>query len=461
MPASFDRRHLLKLTAAAPFIGRMTAAARQPNILIVMTDQQFADAMSCRIGQRYIRTPAMDSLAATGTLFSRAYCPNPICVPSRTSMFTGRHSSETGVLTNDLTPIDPQRFPMMGSIFQRAGYATAYTGKWHVPYPERDPSVHGFRILPRERGSRDDAIAASAAEFLRTTRSEPFLLVASFVNPHNICEWARGDKLPDGDIGTPPAVGQCPPLVSNHEPQRNEPDGLALMRKSYHNTRMFPVGNFNAKKWREYVWAYYRMIEKVDALIAQVLRPLRESGQEERTLVVFLSDHGDCQGAHRFNQKTVFYEEASRVPFILSYKGVTRPGVSDRLVQTGVDLIPTLCDYAGIPVPEGLPGLSLKDAANGKSDRDPREYVAVCNHMVQGGPVDGRVPTLEGRMIRSRRYKYCVYSDGQKRESLVDMEKDPGEMENLAENSAYLDILRRHRKMLAEFRGSTNDRFAS
>jgi choline-sulfatase len=166
MTKLLNRRGVLRaagIAASAPFINRMGAAARPPNILLIMTDQQFADAMSCRIGQRHIRTPAMDSLAATGTLFSRAYCPNPICVPSRTSMFSGRYPSETGVQTNDLSPLDSKRFPLMGSVFQRAGYATAYTGKWHLPYPERDPACHGFRILPRERGRRDDGIAASAA----------------------------------------------------------------------------------------------------------------------------------------------------------------------------------------------------------------------------------------------------------------------------------------------------------
>jgi arylsulfatase A-like enzyme len=153
------------------------------------------------------------------------------------------------------------------------------------------------------------------------------------------------------------------------------------------------------------------------------------------------------------------YDEAARVPLIVSYKGVTKPGVSGRLAHTGVDLIPTLCAYAGIPAPEDLPGLSLKDTANGKGGKDPREYLVVSNKMVQGGPVDGRIPVLEGRMVRSRRYKYCIYSEGRRRESLVDMEKDPGEMENLAENSAYRDILESHRGMLAGFRKNTNDPF--
>jgi choline-sulfatase len=460
---SLDRRAFLTTAGggalAAPFINRLAGASRPPNILIVMTDQQFAEATSRSLGRRYIHTPAMDSLAGTGAVFSRAYCGNPLCVPSRTSMFTGRYPAETGVQTNDTSPIDVRRFPMMGSLFKRAGYATAYFGKWHLPYVEAATATHGFDIVTRGKGRHDDGVCAVASEFLRSNRREPFLMVASFINPHNICEWARGQELPDGAIGTPPPVDQCPPLRANHEPQKKEPDGVATMRQSYHNTKTFPVGNFDAKKWREYVWAYYRMIEKVDALIGRVLSALRESGQEDRTVIVFLADHGDCQGAHRWNQKTVLYDEAARVPLIVSYKGVTKPSVCDRLAHTGVDLIPTLCAYAGIPAPEGLPGLSLKDTANGKGGKDPRGYVVVSNKMVQGGPVDGRIPVLEGRMVRSRRYKYCIYSEGRRRESLVDMEKDPGEMENLAESDAYRDILQRHRGMLAEFRKITNDPF--
>lgn len=454
-----NRRALLKGAAAAPFIQAAKAETRPPNILIVITDQQSADAISFRAGRRFLRTPAMDSLAANGTFFSRAYCSNPLCVPSRTSMFTGRYPSETGVQDTTLTPIDHLRFPLMGSLFRRAGYATPYFGKWHIPYAEANASTHGFDLMPRDRKKGDDGIAASAAAFLRASRREPFLMVASFVNPHNICEWARGEPLPEGTIGGPPAVQECPPRVPNHEPQRNEPDGVAMMRRSYQNTPTFPVSGFDEKKWREYRWAYYRMIEKVDGVIGQVLAGLRDAGQEERTIVVFMADHGDCQGAHRWNQKTVFYDESARVPLIISRKGVTKAGVSNGLVNTGLDLLPTVCDYAGIGVPEGLLGVSLKDSASGANGRDRRRCVVVSNKMVQGGPIDGRIPILEGRMIRSDRYKYCLYNEGRLRESLVDMEKDPGEMVNLAVDSAFRDELRRHRLMLKQFQMQTRDSF--
>ena len=152
--------------------------------------------------------------------------------------------------------------------------------------------------------------------------------MASFLNPHNICEYARGEALPCGPIGEPPAPEQCPPAPANLAPPENEPDSMTMMRKGYHASPTFPVGDFTAEKWRQLRWAYYRMIEKVDAEIGRVLRALRQAGLEEKTLIVFTADHGECAGAHGFNQKTVFYEESVRVPLIVSLKGVTKPGSS-------------------------------------------------------------------------------------------------------------------------------------
>jgi len=456
---AMNRRKFLAATLGAPWVVRSAGASRRPNVLILMTDQQSSESLSCRLGRRYLDTPNMDSLAAAGAFFSRAYCANPLCVPSRTSMFTGRYPVETGVQINDTSPLDFRRFPNLGTLFRQAGYQTAYFGKWHLPYREAQPETHGFQTM-RTRGLKDDAVAKAATAFLSEGPREPFLMVTSFVNPHNICQWARGEPLPDGEIGTPPPPEQCPPLRPNHAPQADEPDIMALMRRSYQSSPMFPVANFDAGKWRQYIWAYYRMIEKVDALVGQLLRALRSSKLHERTLVVFLSDHGDCQGAHGWNQKTVLYEEAACVPLIISWPGVTSSRVSDRLVHTGVDLMPTLCDFAGVPVPEGSPGLSLRSATEGDRGPDPRSYLVVSNKMVQGAPVEGRTPTPEGRMVRSRRYKYCVYSEGARRESLVDLETDPGEMRNLASDPRYREVLESHRAMLAAWQRRTKDGFS-
>ncbi len=437
------------------------AAGPRPNIILITTDQQSADVASFRMGSKFIRTPAMDSVAANGMFFERSYCANPLCVPSRASLFTGRYPTEVGVMTNDdRTKVhpDPAKFPLMGKIFQDAGYKTGYFGKWHLPITEKESAVHGFSTL--DSASDDLRTSANAVKFLQAKRSEPFLMVASFLNPHNICEWARGQAMPLGEVGQPPTMTACPPRRPNYKPQVNEPDIVALMRRSYQSAPLFPVSGFDEKKWREYLWTYYRLIEKVDAQIGLVLGALRASGQEQNTVIVFSADHGDCQGSHLWNQKTVLYEEATRVPFLISYKGVTKPGTAKRLVHTGIDLIPTLCDYAGITAPAGLPGLSLKETANGKSAADPRQYVVVSNRMIQGAEIEGHLPTPDGRMVRGQRYKYCAYSEGKQRESLVDLEQDPGETINLAGEARVRKLLLEHRAMLAEWCRNTGDAFS-
>ena len=470
------RREFLKTMGAAA--GGAFAAASMargaelpsedvPNILLIMTDQQFADAMSCRMGTEFIHTPNMDSLAAEGTLFTRAYCPNPLCKPSRASMFTGRYAHETGVQTNSSLrrqgkkEIDATRFPCLGTILQSAGYDTGYVGKWHMPYRKKDASAHGFDYMAKlHNKGHDSELPGPAGEFIKRDRDRPFFLVTSFCNPHNICEWSRGQKLPDGPIGEAPPPSECPPLLPNHLPPENETDIMSIMREGYHKHRLFPVGDYPPGKWRQYRWAYYRLIEKVDALIGRVLGALRESGQEEDTVVVFAADHGECHGVHNWNQKTVFYDESARVPLIISRKGAAKPGTSDRLVQTGVDLVPTLCEYAGIAVPPGLPGKSLKGTADGRAPSNRREFVVSSNRMIQCEPVDGRLYEPDGRMVRSDRYKYCVYSLGEDRESLVDMKNDPGEMVNLAGSPEFREIIQSHRACLRKHGRKHGDELA-
>jgi choline-sulfatase len=435
------------------------STAVRPNVLLILTDQQSADAMSCAQGDRYLRTPNIDRLAARGIRFTRAYVANPICVPSRTAFFTGRYPHETGVQDNDRHPVDPKKFPSLGRHFRQAGYATGYVGKWHVPIAISEPDAGGFDYtanLKNNGGDKDTPPAVAA--FLERKPQKPFFLVASFVNPHNICEWARGQKLPDGDIGPPPAPEDCPPAPANLAAPADEPDIVALARRAYHANPQFPVGDFDAAKWRQYRWAYYRMVEKVDAGIGRVLNSLEASGQADHTLIVLTADHGDCQGAHGWNQKTAFNDESARVPFIVCPPGRKSAGTSDLLVQTGIDLFPTLCDYAAIQAPSGLPGMSIRASIEGRpATSNARSFIVVSNHFVQGMPILGIKPTPAGRMLRTERYKYCVYDQGERRESLIDMTRDPGEQQNLANDQAFAPVLAKHRRLIAEWSRTTGD----
>ncbi len=446
-------------------------ADAHPNILFIITDQQSADVMSCRMGTKYINTPAMDSLAADGTLFTRAYSSNPLCMPLRNSLFTGRYPHETGVTMNARPKggsLDPE-FVHMGTYFRNAGYEAAYSGKWHMCFKEKDPSTHGFEILdaktkltPPDIDNYDSRVSHAAVKFLNEKHDKPFLLVVSLMNPHNICEWARRaagreQKLSCGEIGTPPSANQLPPPPANLEPPKNEPDGITFIRKACQvDDGLFPVSRFTAEDWRRQRWGYYRMVEKVDGEIAKVLDALKKAGNEDNTLVVFTSDHGDCTGAHRFNQKTVFYDESVRIPLIVSWKGKTVSRTSDALVNTGIDILPTLFACAGIEQPKKLPGRSVLPLAFGQSGPW-RDHLVSQNHLAQTGEVDDLKPTMEGRMLRTDRYKYCIYNRGVRRESLIDMVNDPGEMNDLAGDPNYRDVILEHRKLLAQFGKEHND----
>ena len=258
-----QRRAFLKgvcSLAATPLLAEKLVAGvgeRRPNVILIMTDQQFADAMSCRMGKQYLNTPTMDALAAGGMLFTRAYSSNPLCMPLRNSLFTGRYPHETGV-TRNAPPkggLDPKEFVCMGTYFRNAGYETAYSGKWHLCFDQKDPSAHGFEIVTsRPRDNHDAGVTDGAVQFLARKHDKPFLLVASFLNPHNICEWARraagrDQKLTCGEIGEPPALDQLPPAPANLAPPKNEPDGMTLIRRAYQvEDGLFPVGQVHAPR---------------------------------------------------------------------------------------------------------------------------------------------------------------------------------------------------------------------
>ena len=291
--------------------------------------------------------------------------------------------------------------------------------------------------------------------------------MASYLNPHNICEWARRlagreQQLNNGEIGVPPPLDQLPPAPANLARPKNEPDGITLIRRAMQvDDGLFPVASFTAEDWRKARWGYYRMIEKVDAEIGRLLAALQSAGLEESTMVIFTSDHGECAGAHGFNQKTVFYDESARVPLIIAHGEKRLGGTTDELVNTGIDMLPTMLDCAGLEIPATLVGRSLLPLAKGEEISTWRDHVVIQNNLAQTGMIQGMRPTMEGRMIRTDQYKYCAYNYGERRESLVDMKADPGEMNDLANDPKYRDVVMQHRELLAKFGVEHNDPLAA
>jgi hypothetical protein len=203
------------------------SAAEQPNILFIMTDQHFADAMSGVMGNEHIRTPHLDALAKSGIRFDRAYAPNPICKPARNSIFSGYYPFETGIQSNANQPL-PDRMVCMGKYFKNAGYDTCYIGKWHLNIKESDRARHGFEKMDvlKSKGV-DHLIPEPAIAFLNEKRNKPFFLVTSFTSPHDICQMVRGEKIPGGAIGAFPKPEDCPPAPVNYEPPIDETDSMA------------------------------------------------------------------------------------------------------------------------------------------------------------------------------------------------------------------------------------------
>jgi len=425
------------------------------NILIIMTDQQTADAMS-NAGNKDLRTPAMDKLAANGVRFARAYCAQPLCSPSRSSMMCGKMPFETGFVGNveEKDGQWPDSLLMMGKIFQQQGYSTGYVGKWHLPVPAGKESQHGFGYVANTdfQDYNDAATPSFCAGFIKENKDRPFVLVASFLNPHDICEWARGESLKMDLLDSAPPPSQCPQLPTTWNIPANEP---AIVREQQKvNSRTYPTLNWNGDQWRQYRWAYNRLVEKVDNYIEMLLASLHKYGVEKNTIIIFTADHGDGYAAHKWNQKQVLYEESARVPFIISKIGVWRPSVDSMLVCNGTDIIPTMCGFAGVQKPSYLKGIDLsKKVANPAVSL--RDTLVIETDFSDNTQLLG----ISGRAVIAKAFKYIVYDRGEVTEQLFDLKKDPGEMHNLAFDKSHIKTLTQMRAYLKKWCSYNGDKF--
>lgn len=421
--------------------GCFQVSAATPNIIYIMTDQHSANALSCA-GNTNVKTPNIDRLAERGVRFDNTYCALPLSGPSRSAMFTGFMPSATKMQENE-TPL-PQwlRTRTLGNLMEAAGYDNGYSGKWHVNTNSLPDSVaFGFLNL---HGHDDYGLAEAANEFIRRDHGgKPFFLVASFDNPHNICEYARGQKLPFADIPET-SLDSCPNLPPNFQINPYDADILRWEReRSY---RLYPTKGYTADDWRRYRNAYFRLIEHVDAEVGKIVDLIDDLNLWDNTVVIFTADHGDGQGAHQWNQKTVLWEEVANVPLIVCApkNGKNAGKVSHALVNNGIDLIPTVLDWAGGKVPADLKGTSLRYAVEKPEADSQNEYVVCETVFAQTGGTNGWA-------LRTPHYKYVLYEAGANREMLFDMDNDRLEMTNLAVESKYRPELLRHRELLRKW----------
>lgn len=460
----------------------------KPNVLLIFTDQQHIDMMSA-MGNPHLKTPNMDRLAARGLMFKNAYCTSPVCGPARSSIVTGRMPHETGVEWNG----DSVRAEVknVGEIFREAGYRTIWGGKWHLPesYPQRTKArnkhIRGFEVLPFKNpddepwmlgAETDPPLTRAVVDFLgQQDQDQPFFLAVSYHNPHDICFYARKDgwvspedstldiryynfeyQLPEV-VGTHPSqFPELPALPDNHPIEADEPEFITTKRH-HHNEYGLETKlanqEFGELEWRGYLNAYYRLTEMVDAEIGQVLDAVEASGLDENTIIVFTSDHGDGAAAHKWSAKLSLYKESSMVPFLVSYPGkIPAQQVDDRHLVSQIDIVPTLCDYAGIRTEVEFTGQSIRTILEQPSP-DWREYIVV--ELADFKPD----PSRKGRMLRTAGYKYTNFTTGARNEQFFKLENDPGETESLINDPDYQQEIDRHRQLLREWIATTEDTY--
>ena len=430
-----------------------TLNAKTPNILFIITDQHHANMLSSA-GNPYLKTKALDGMAKAGIRFTNAYVTNPVCVPSRISMATGMMPGRFGVFNNGMKAKISKEVGdnSLGKLIKSGGYDTFYGGKVHMA-PVLSPLRAGYDEFCKDQR---DELPEVCIEFMTRKRDKPFFAVASFINPHDICfaynarqaKRGKGKPLVNALYKEAEALPEdkLPPLPANHAIPKREPEAIeATMKVTATTPAKLIRKDYNERDWRNYRWIYCRLTERVDAQIGRLLDALKKNGLEENTLVVFTSDHGDMDGSHRLASKNVFYENSAGVPFIMQYKGVIPPSQVDEksLVSNGLDVVPTLCDYAGVSAPEYLLGRSLRPVAENQKDNSRRPFIVAENNT--------------GRMLRTARFKYCVYKDGEIRESLVDIKADPGEMKNLAGQAGFEKHLNKHREFMQKWIAESKD----
>lgn len=452
----------------------------RPNILWICTDQQRLDTIGA-LGHPHVRTPNLDRLCATGTVFRNAYCQSPVCTPSRSSFLTGRYPSTIGAERNN-NDRWPERADLLPRLLRdQAGYDCGLVGKLHLAgaYQREIPNsrVHGARVFEPEVRPVDDGYrvfqwshspfddwgrhhaygnwvrdrgfdlgemrrraepipaechqttfcADTAIEFIAGGLASPWLASMNLFDPH-----PPFDPPPDYLTRFDPAAMPGPAF------RHSDLDAQArLANVDFQTSAMPPDPAADGRRKA----AYHAMIELIDENVGRVLKALEDSGQRERTLIIFMSDHGDMLGDHGLWGKGCrFYDGLVRVPLVVSWPGRMQEGVvSDALVEL-TDLVPTLMDAAGLDVPDGLPGRSLVPLLTGQAPiNSHREFVRCDYH---GALKLGRAPKRShGTMIRTESWKLALYH-GTGLGELFNLEQDPMEFDNRWDDPACADLRR-------------------
>jgi uncharacterized sulfatase len=417
----------------------------RPNVLFIVSDD-LNNSLGC-YGNPVVQSPNIDRLAARGMRFDRAYCNYPVCNASRTSFLSGRRPDTTGVLDNATPPRTHLKDAVfLPEFFRQYGYRTIKVGKiFHTGDEFEDPrswdtdvretsqaknppadqvlrrqGPHGIVLRAEDEDTWDGFVARRTVELLQeaATTEKPFFVAAGFRMPH-----------------TPYIAPEKYYALYHSEelrPRNGPPGHLAKVPDLALTYRTGVNAKFPDRRPGDTIAAYYAAVSYMDAQVGVLLDALHRLGLEDRTIVVFISDHGYHLGEHGgLWHKLSLFEECARIPLIVAVPGA-KPGASLRLVES-VDLYPTLADLCGLPVPVALEGTSFKPLLDAPTQPWKQAVFTVVSrpreNVPPGDPKFGDMTSL-GRTVFDGRWRYTVWPDGS--EELYDHHHDPLEYENLA-----------------------------
>ena len=445
------------------------------NIVYMFADQ--LRRQSCGYaGDPLAQTPNIDRLARESCELTNAVSGHPVCAPYRATLFTGKYTTSTGMVINEIR-ISPDH-DTIAKVLNRAGYETAYIGKWHLyanelgnhydpknSYIPAGPDRLGFdgffagynfhhenygensyyhlnspeKIHYGDGAYEPDCQTDMAIRELERLAGggKPFALFLSLGTPHD--PWDENNVPPEWLAKFRDTEFVLP---ENYLP-RNDPhaDGWAVLS---------PEERKHIPDWMR---VYYAMVANVDWNVGRVREAIRRLGIEKDTIFVFTSDHGELFGAHGRRAKNIFYEEAVRVPFLMRCPGFVPEGPSDVCLNT-VDIMPTLLSLCGLPIPSAVEGRDLSGAVCRRAGAKEPEGALMMGTGATADWGDG----YEWRAFRTKRYTYAVYlRDGE--ELLFDNVCDPLQTRNLVKDEAGAQVLQDMKEKMAREMARVNDKF--
>jgi arylsulfatase A-like enzyme len=458
-------RRILLIGALAAWCGtRLLGAGVRPNILVILTDDQRWDALG--VVQKdmrdqalfpWFKTPHLDRLAAEGVRFANVFVTTSLCSPSRASMLSGQYARRHRVLNNFTEyPNDLAGYPRR---LQDAGYETAYIGKWHMG-EDNDEQRPGFDFWMSHRGQGNyfdnefnvngtrrqfpgyytTTVTDAAVDWIGRDHARPWMLVVGQKAPHG----GPIQPEPRFEHALDPFPIRKPFNYDNHSVTDGKPAWLAESLPTWHGAQG-PL--YGQKEYDRFVRAYLATLLSIDESVGRIYETLRSSGQLDRTVVVFTSDNGFVLGEHGRVDKRTAYEESLRIPLLIRYPGLVRPGTVISNLVLSLDLAPTLVDIGGARPLRNIQGRSLRPLLEGRRTawRDSFLYEYNYEEQFPYTPNVRAVRTSEWKLIR---YPHGDGSPDRFRSELYHVASDPHELRNRIDDPTASAIRRRMEREL-------------